>query len=284
MLFENQQSLDIASLKQYASQLGLDTKAFNKCLDVTREWLTIANFDTQPTMTVDVEIGLSDCILYVSGFTYEVNSSAHVYGINDTFTYNNWLSYTSASSSPFYLKNETVLAAPFTFVTAFNTPFPLIGATYSQYVVDGSSAAVYSGAELGPVFIGTLSPPLSLTAIYFPPGEVTFDFVCDGTLVIGSDSKLYCQVAGGQFSVVELDLQFLTRPTNSVTHAELMYLVQNAPANPIGANTNTYDLGTGEVSVTVELSKILHYDATEPFLMVYLRHGVSLTVSFTEFQ
>ena len=32
-LFENQQALDIASLKSYASQLGLDTGKFNKCLD-----------------------------------------------------------------------------------------------------------------------------------------------------------------------------------------------------------------------------------------------------------
>lgn len=33
MLFENQQALDIPSLKNYASKLGLDTGKFNKCLD-----------------------------------------------------------------------------------------------------------------------------------------------------------------------------------------------------------------------------------------------------------
>jgi protein-disulfide isomerase len=33
MLFENQQALDTASLKKYAKDLGLDTKAFNDCLD-----------------------------------------------------------------------------------------------------------------------------------------------------------------------------------------------------------------------------------------------------------
>ena len=33
MLFENQASLDDASLKSYASQLGLDTNEFNDCLD-----------------------------------------------------------------------------------------------------------------------------------------------------------------------------------------------------------------------------------------------------------
>lgn len=32
-LFTNQQALDIASLKSYASQIGLDTGKFNKCLD-----------------------------------------------------------------------------------------------------------------------------------------------------------------------------------------------------------------------------------------------------------
>ncbi|MEM3067362.1 MAG: thioredoxin domain-containing protein [Thermoplasmata archaeon] len=32
-LFENQNALDIASLKQYATQVGLDTAKFNKCLD-----------------------------------------------------------------------------------------------------------------------------------------------------------------------------------------------------------------------------------------------------------
>lgn len=32
-LFENQQSLDIASLKEYAKDLGLDTVAFDNCLD-----------------------------------------------------------------------------------------------------------------------------------------------------------------------------------------------------------------------------------------------------------
>lgn len=32
-LFENQAALDIASLKSYASKLGLDTAKFNKCLD-----------------------------------------------------------------------------------------------------------------------------------------------------------------------------------------------------------------------------------------------------------
>ena len=33
MLFENQQALDVPSLKNYASQLSLDTAKFNKCLD-----------------------------------------------------------------------------------------------------------------------------------------------------------------------------------------------------------------------------------------------------------
>jgi len=33
ILFNNQQALDVASLKNYASQLGLDTAAFNQCLD-----------------------------------------------------------------------------------------------------------------------------------------------------------------------------------------------------------------------------------------------------------
>ena len=33
ILFNNQQALDVASLKNYASQLGLDTTAFNQCLD-----------------------------------------------------------------------------------------------------------------------------------------------------------------------------------------------------------------------------------------------------------
>src|SRR3989344_4720461 len=33
MLFENQQALDIASLKSYASEVGLDTAKFNSCLD-----------------------------------------------------------------------------------------------------------------------------------------------------------------------------------------------------------------------------------------------------------
>ena len=33
MLFENQEALDTPSLKSYASQLGLDTAKFNKCLD-----------------------------------------------------------------------------------------------------------------------------------------------------------------------------------------------------------------------------------------------------------
>lgn len=33
MLFANQQALDINSLKQYASDLGLDTSKFNNCLD-----------------------------------------------------------------------------------------------------------------------------------------------------------------------------------------------------------------------------------------------------------
>ena len=33
MLFSNQQALDVASLKNYAGQLGLDTAAFNQCLD-----------------------------------------------------------------------------------------------------------------------------------------------------------------------------------------------------------------------------------------------------------
>ena len=33
MLFENQQSLDVASLKSYATKVGLDTTKFNKCLD-----------------------------------------------------------------------------------------------------------------------------------------------------------------------------------------------------------------------------------------------------------
>lgn len=32
-LFENQQALDVASLKQYAIDLGLDTEKFNSCLD-----------------------------------------------------------------------------------------------------------------------------------------------------------------------------------------------------------------------------------------------------------
>ncbi len=32
-LYENQKALDIASLKKYAADLGLDTKAFNACLD-----------------------------------------------------------------------------------------------------------------------------------------------------------------------------------------------------------------------------------------------------------
>ncbi|PIN95708.1 hypothetical protein COU56_00740, partial [Candidatus Pacearchaeota archaeon CG10_big_fil_rev_8_21_14_0_10_31_9] len=32
-LFENQQALDVPSLKLYASQLKLDTTKFNKCLD-----------------------------------------------------------------------------------------------------------------------------------------------------------------------------------------------------------------------------------------------------------
>ena len=33
LLFENQDSLDTASLKAYASQIGLDTDEFNNCLD-----------------------------------------------------------------------------------------------------------------------------------------------------------------------------------------------------------------------------------------------------------
>ena len=33
LLFENQQSLDVASLKTYATQIGIDTSKFNKCLD-----------------------------------------------------------------------------------------------------------------------------------------------------------------------------------------------------------------------------------------------------------
>jgi protein-disulfide isomerase len=33
LLFENQNALDVDSLKQYAVQLGLDTEAFNSCLD-----------------------------------------------------------------------------------------------------------------------------------------------------------------------------------------------------------------------------------------------------------
>ncbi len=33
MLFENQQALDIPSLKSYATKVGLDTTKFNKCLD-----------------------------------------------------------------------------------------------------------------------------------------------------------------------------------------------------------------------------------------------------------
>jgi protein-disulfide isomerase len=32
-LFENQSQLDVASLKRYAAELGLDTQAFNECLD-----------------------------------------------------------------------------------------------------------------------------------------------------------------------------------------------------------------------------------------------------------
>jgi len=33
LLFQNQQALDVDSLKGYAQQLGLDTDAFNECLD-----------------------------------------------------------------------------------------------------------------------------------------------------------------------------------------------------------------------------------------------------------
>lgn len=32
-LFQNQQRLDVNSLKRYASELGLDTEDFNACLD-----------------------------------------------------------------------------------------------------------------------------------------------------------------------------------------------------------------------------------------------------------
>jgi protein-disulfide isomerase len=41
LLFANQSALDVASLKSYAAQLGLDTATFNDCLDTgkqTAEW------------------------------------------------------------------------------------------------------------------------------------------------------------------------------------------------------------------------------------------------------
>jgi len=41
LLFANQSALDVASLKGYAAQLGLDTATFNQCLDTgkqTAEW------------------------------------------------------------------------------------------------------------------------------------------------------------------------------------------------------------------------------------------------------
>ena len=81
-LFANQQALDTPSLKQYASQIGLDTNAFNKCLDggeasaeVTKEtsqataaggrgtpFFVVVNRDTGATQTVSGAVPWSNFV------------------------------------------------------------------------------------------------------------------------------------------------------------------------------------------------------------------------------
>ncbi len=48
-LFQNQQSLDIASLKKYAKEIGLNTQKFNNCLDSNQKSAEIQNDITDAT-------------------------------------------------------------------------------------------------------------------------------------------------------------------------------------------------------------------------------------------